>query len=513
MTRSHTTHTGTAGRPSRTAIVRSTAVLGAMALAAMAACKDSNVPFFTAPTSVPTTPAGIKNAVTGLFSGTRLDMGTFVLDMAGFGRQAGNFTNTEPRFITYNLGVVATVPPTGATGGVWGFEYTNVLQAKQIIAALPKVTPAFSPAEVAGITGLAQTIEAYNYMIIAEIHDSLGISIQDSTPAAAPKAVCIKDGWKYIVALLDSANGNLNLAGGAPIPVTIPPGFSSVGASAGPSTTAGAFAAFNRALAGKAGLELAYAIARSTAGTSPTPTTPGTPDAAALARADSAVTASALYAPASLAPNPTGGFVTTDPFGVYFDWSATSGDQVNPINALFGTLWLMKEMTAGQDTVNDLRWQAKFSADTTPVQQAAYSFVAAQWHYAAYPTTNSPLPIIRNESLVLIRAQIQLGLGNLAAAMTLINDVRTTVGGLAPTSGATYVSVRNALLKEQQISTVLEASADRPIATRMYKLEAAIDTTWNHTTFAPDQHTTVLPLPVAETAALPGGVYAFSCSP
>ena len=190
--------------------------------------------------------------------------------MAGYGRQGGNFTNTEPRFITYNLGVVPTVASTGATGGVWGFEYTNILQGKQIIATLPKVAPAYTTAQLAAITGLVQTLEAYNYMIVAEIHDTTGLEIQRGFGATtAPTQVCVKDGWAYIVSLLDSANDNLNIAGNIPIPVVLPPGFSAVSTTAGPSTAQGSFAAFNRALAGKAGLELAYAIARHTPASSP----------------------------------------------------------------------------------------------------------------------------------------------------------------------------------------------------------------------------------------------------
>ena len=503
-----------AGRPSRAVTLRAAAVVGVLGLAAMAACKDSNVPFFTAPTTVPNTPAGIDNGVTGMISGTRLDMGTFVLNMAGYGRQGANFTNTEPRFVTYNLGVVPTVASTGATGGVWGFEYTNILQGKEIIATLPNVAPSYSAAQIAGITGLIQTLEAFNYMIVAEIHDSLGLEIQQGIGATTPPAqVCVKDGWAYIVALLDSANTNLNIAGATPIPVVLPSGFSSVGAFAGPSTAQGSFAAFNRALAAKAGLELAYAIARHTPATSPTPTSPGVPNAAALARADSAMTASALFAPGSLAPNPVGGFTTTDPFGVFLDFGPTSGDQVNPINALANTLWVLKEMTADQDTLHDLRWLAKFRSDSTLVQQPTYSAAAAQWRYVAYPGTNSPIPIVRDESLTLIEAQIQLALGNLANAMTLINDVRTTVGGEGAVSAATYTTVRDALLKEQQISTAFEGSSDRAIALRMYKIEAQEDTTWDviHLPSVTDQHTTVLPVPVAVTSAH-GGTFTFTCS-
>jgi hypothetical protein len=494
----HSRMAGNAGSPRRVARLRGATVLGVLALAAAAACSDSNVPFFTAPTTVPNTPQGIDNGVTGMISGSRLDYGGFVLDMAGFGRQAGNFTNTEPRFITYNLGVVPTVASTGGTGGIWGFEYTNILQAKQIMATLPNVAPAYTTAQLAAITGLLQTMEAYNYMIVAEAHDTLGLEIQGATTAVAPAQVCVKDGWKYIVALLDSANNNLNTAGAIPIPVVLPPGFASVGTSAGPSTAPGSFAAFNRALAGKAGLELAYAIARNTAANAPTPTSPGVPDVGALTRADSAVAASALFSPSNIAPPAPGGFTSTDPFGVYFDFSSSSGDQVNPINALFNTLWLLKEMTADQDTLHDLRWLGKFASNSAVIQQPVYS----------------PMPIIRDESLTLIRAQIQIGLGNLATAMTYINDVRTNAGGEPAATASGYVAVRDALLKEQQISTILEGSSDRAIALRMYKIEAQEDTTWEvvHLQGVTDQHTTVIPIPVAVQSAH-GGAFTFTCSP
>jgi hypothetical protein len=97
--------------------------------------------------------------------------------------------------------------------------------------------------------------------------------------------------------------------------------------------------------------------------------------------------------------------------------------------------------------------------------------------------------------------------------MTYINDVRTVVGGEPAATASSYVAVRDALLKEQQISTVLEGSSDRAIALRMYKIEAQEDTTWEvvHLQGVTDQHTTVIPIPVAVQSAH-GGTFTFSCS-
>jgi hypothetical protein len=466
------------------------------------ACKDSNVPFFTAPTSVPNSITGINSAVTGLFSGTRADQAGYIEHSAGFGRQAADFINTEPRLVTYNTGLV---PMTTTWAGIWATEYNSILASHQILAAIPKVAPAYSPDSTAAIVGVVQTLEALNYMYIAEIHDSLGAAIL-GTAGGLPPAYCNKDIWAYIVALLDSANAQLNVAGGLQPPIVFPNGFSAVSKTSGPSTTLNSFASFNRALAGKAGLELAYAIARTSAGSSPTPSTPGSPDVTALTRADSAITASALYAPNSLPQNPTAGWIT-DNFSVFNDYTASSGDQVNPINAISTTFNVLKELPDGQDTLNDLRWKAKFAHNINAVQQQSYSHVASDFLYTMYPNPSSPIPIVRSEGLTLVEAQIRLGLLDFTGAATLINDVRVEVGGMPAASIANnYVSTRDALLKEQQISTALEGSGDRMIAIRMYKLETVLDTTWG----AQDVHTTLDPIPFAELSGR-GGVFTTTC--
>lgn len=488
-------------------MTRGRVVLGALTLAAIAACSDSNVPFFTAPTSVPNSPVGIQNGVTGLFSATRLDLGTFVLDMAGYGRQYGNFTNTEPRFITYTLGINPT-PNSWAAG--WAQEYSNIAQAKQLIATLPQVHPAYTAAQLAAITGVVETLEALNYMYVVEYHDSSGMAVMQSTTATTPPPLyCLKDAWAYIVALLDTANGNLTLAGSAPLPVKTPAGFGAVNSLAAPSNVPGAFAAFNRALAGKAGLEYAYAIARS-GGSAPTPTTPGAPDVAALTAADSDITHSALYDTTALAPTPAGQFAH-DLHSVLHDFSAASGDQVNAMNAFIGTGAVLNDLVVGVDTIHDLRWKAKFGPNPNAVQQQSYNFIASPYIYVMYASPTAPIPIVRNEELTLVRAQIEIGLGHYPAALALINAVRERVGGPALTplpgsTGSSYVSIRDALLKEQNISTALEGSYDRAISIRMYNLAAQLDTTWDKTKYKPDQHTTVSPLPTAEISGRGGSV-------
>src|SRR6185312_2327475 len=284
---------------------RARALLGAATLAMAAACSDSAVPFFDAPTSVPTSTTGIQNAITGLFSATRSDVPAYVSYAGSFGRDIFEFQGASPG----TFGPVAGLNPPTNTGpqatGVWDNEYLQIRQANTIIASLTSVS-AYTPQQAAAIVGVVQTIKALNFMMLAETRDTLGIPLYAVVRNPLDPPYCNKDVWAYIVALLDSGFARLNAAGTTSLPVLLPVGFASVAQTAAPSTATGAFAAFNRALAGKAGLEYAYALARSTAGTHPTPSSMGSPNQVALLRADSALTASALYDPSAIVPPAAG---------------------------------------------------------------------------------------------------------------------------------------------------------------------------------------------------------------
>jgi len=479
-------------------------LIAAAAIVGFAACSDSNVPFFTEPTGVANTPGGIQNAVTGLFAASRIDAGTYINWMSQFARDQGNIQFSNPQDVLTGTG--GEPIPSGDIEP-WINSYRAVGAAIAIIAAVPKVQPAFTAPQAAATAGVAQTLEALNLMQVAETRDTLPIPIHAAADGSAGPVYCSKDAWRQIVAILDSANNSLTTAGAIALPFKVPPGFGAVSQTAGPSTAAGSFASFNRALAGKANLELAYAIARGT-GHSPTASTPGSPDVAALTAAQTALTASALTA-VPLTPPAPGGF-SENSAGVFWDYSSQSGDIVNPINAQGGIWQTLVGFTKDVDTVADARWLAKFVPQTHQLQIPADLPIAdTNWFYAHYPTTSSPIPIIRNENLILYEAQVQLGLGNLAGAITLINQVHQQAGGFASALAipSTYTAVRDSLLKEQRISTVFEASGDRTISIRMYGLQTTVDTTWG----AKDLHTSLLPIPTSELGGR-GGNYTATCS-
>jgi hypothetical protein len=499
-------------------------VVGGALLVALSACKDSVVPYYTAPTSVPTSATGIQNAVTGLFAATRNDQHYFLIYTSAMARDALVFLSFDPGFVTELAGNQAAVNSDYTSTLVWNREFTDAKQANEIVAALANV-PAYSAAQVAAITGMMQTLKALNFMVLADTRDTLGIPIYAVVNGVSSPPYCNKDVWAYIVTLLDSGNANLNTAGAIALPVTVPTGFASVGQTAGPSTVQGSFAAFNRALAAKANLELAYAIARTPSGgaAAPTPISPGSPNVSALTRADSAMTASALYNPSAITP-PVSGPFPLDAFGVYHTYSSQSGDLANPINDFYTVMEPMDDLLADVDTANDLRWKAKFTANPVPPLEPPYSDAGAPFSYVPIATPNGPEPIVRAEELELVRAEIQLGLGNYAAAAGMVNVVHQQAGGFVSplTIAPTYTAVRDTLMKELRISTVLEGSVDHLIAIRMWGLAAVSDTTWLATS-GPDAvavnaiggtpvdfHTTISPIPVGELSGR-NGTYNLSC--
>jgi len=523
MTRIYENHSetiGVSGRSARRSGRRAGMLALGLAMSA-AACSDSVVPYFQAPTSIPNSPAGIQNGVVGLFSGSRNDVSNYVFWNGAFGRDLGYFVTSAPPVLTVPGGLTPVAPGNFNFVDGWTNEYAMIRQANAIFTNVAKVS-SYSAAQIAAVQGMVQTIKAYDYMLLAETRDTIGIPLYAVSGNPSDPPYCNKDVWQYIVAVLDSGFAELNAAGNIPLPVKLPVGYTAVSAVAAPSTQLGSFASFNRALAGKAGLQYAYAIARNSAGTHPTPTTAGAPDVAALTRADSAITASALYDTTFIAP-PAAGPFAIDAHGVYHNFSGSSGDIQNGIFIAYYNYDTFFDFQYDVDTLNDKRWLNKFVADPFPVQVAQYAGVSSAKNYLPYSQVNAPIPIVRVEELELVRAQIQLGLGNFANAITMINHVHQKAGGFASplNIAANYPAVRDTLLKEQRISTVFEGSGDRMIALRMYHLEAVADTTWQATGAGPDApvvtalgnptdyHTTVSSYPPPE-AAQRGG-YTLTC--
>jgi hypothetical protein len=81
--------------------------------------------------------------------------------------------------------------------------------------------------------------------------------------------------------------------------------------------------------------------------------------------------------------------------------------------------------------------------------------IPANYYFTIYSSTTSPAPIIRNEELILLRAEAEIQTGAPGAALTDINMVRTISGKLAPLASLGTDPI-GTLLYERRMSLLWE---------------------------------------------------------
>ena len=98
------------------------------------------------------------------------------------------------------------------------------------------------------------------------------------------------------------------------------------------------------------------------------------------------------------------------------------------------------------------------------------------WAFNRYPTNTTPVPLIKNEELILIRAEANIQGGTVTGADPRddINLVRTASGNLPPISAVTWAALttaqrRDTLLYEKRYSLMYE-NGDRWVDLRRYGL-------------------------------------------
>lgn len=409
-------------------------------VALLGACKDStavpdlNNPSFGDVLNKPLTKIGLQNLVTGYHDAQRASLGIAPANYIVFGevmaRDAYRTDASESRYVNEFLN--GTPDPSAFSGaGNWTPFFRDIRAANTILQVLPSLpaTENVSAAEQSAVKGMVRTMKAIDYYKALEYRDTLGIPIAVDPPLGSPLGaiVCKPKVLAYISALLDSARDDL-LAGGSAFPVALPPGF------AGFDTPA-TFILFNRAWKGK--VELYRALDHA----APTGTTGFT---AAIA----AINASFIN--------------TTDPAqigkGVYFTFSTSPGDTPNQL--VDGNLHLNPQIS------DSLQAGDRRGSKIIPVTPATIQGLTYKSNYSV--TQTSPIAYIKNEELILLRAQARVGLGDLAGALADVNYVRSAAGGLAPLAPfASATAAIDAILREKRYSLLME-SAHRLVDLRAY---------------------------------------------
>lgn len=411
-------------------------------------------------------PDEVQAAVTGVIISGRNNMAGWVLASAILGREAYRFDPSEPRYVTELLQGPLD-PGSGFGGGEWAGEYSTIRSAYNLLNVLG-TAQGLTTAQQNGARGVVQTFQALAYMRILDAHTEDSIPVDVNRAVTAPLAPFVSNAaaWAHVLSLLDSGQTALQAAGGS-FSFALPPGFAGFDA---PAT----FLKFNRAIMARA---QAYLGAQGC---------PTCYDAALVALAASFVDSTQ---PMSL--------------GVYYDFGTGSGDTPNGLSQAPSTAIqlvhpsILDSVQKKPDSTLDNRYLAKVTNRGSGLTDGGRSS-ALSW--IRYPTPSAQIPIIRNEELLLLRAEANNGASSrdAAAAAADINTVRVSSGGLAPLAGLAGFpadSVVGLLLRERKYSLLYEGGFRWTDMRRFNRLgDILIDVAGDHVF-------STLPIPLAEVQA------------
>jgi starch-binding outer membrane protein, SusD/RagB family len=387
-------------------------------------CKDLLVPDYNNPSledlANNPTPTKIKQASQGLLVGTRTGIGEqngYVSLLGIVGRESYNFDPADPRFVTEMLIGPLDGGSPAFGGNLFANPYRNIRNANILLGAVDKVT-GMTDAEKSAVRGFAKTIQALDYLNVINTRDDLGAPLDVNIgPTDVPAPIVAKAAvFTQISTLLDDGLTAI-AAGGSAFPFALSPGFSSF-------ATPADFTKFNRAL--KARVE-AY-------------------------RGNYATVLTAL----------NGSFLDTSApltLGAYHSYSTGSGDTQNALfdptgRAILAHPAILTDAEAKPDGTPDARALAKVTQ--LPADHTVQG-VTTNLEFTIYGSNTAPIPIIRNEELILLRAEARYFTNDVSGALTDINFIRTTSGGLAPrgpfVSQSDFVTE---LLKQRRYSLMFE---------------------------------------------------------
>jgi hypothetical protein len=372
--------------------------------------QNTNAPTVEELTGTPSR-ATLARTATGIFSQANTSVQAIIQQWGIYGREGYNLLGNDPR----ETGEEIRGPqdPGGRAGGIWLGHYQAIRTINAYLAALPNGV-GVTDAERRASAGFAKTLKAWHMHTVAIRSGPIGMPIDVDKPITDPPApfVSFAAAEEAVSALLDEALADLQ-AGGAAFPFTVAPGFTGF-------TTPSTFVQFNRALAAKVLVHRATFNACT----------------ACWAQANTALGASFITTaslPGSLAN------------GVYYAYSNAAGEPANPIteNITILRYWVHPSIVAGAQLRGngqpDLRLTSKVTQAPAPrdLNGLTGTHKPTMYNLATNPQVadqNTDIPWIKNEELILLRAEIRWNTGDKAGAIADLNLIRDHAGGLAPTS-------------------------------------------------------------------------------
>lgn len=416
--------------------------------------------------------SSVGAAATGMLIGNRAGTSApnaYVSQLGILGRESYNFDAADPRFIGELLqGQLQPGSPFG--GNFWTAPYANIRLGNIILDAVDAV-PDYSAEERSAIQGYVHTINALDLLRVIVTRDTIGAIIETNSPIddiddlgpVASRA----DVYAEITSKLDSAADELAAAGAATFPFGLSSGYADF-------NTPATFIAFNRAMRARVAVYLEdWQVALD------------------------ALEASFLDPEASF------------DLGVYHTFTTGTGDAQN---GLINVNIFAHPSFEADAQPNGAVFDARFTTKITRVEEGGTGGgLQSNLRFTIYGGPDASVTIIRNEELILLRAEANWGLGNLEEAIADLNIVRVGAGGLAPLPTTLSADeVEEEILYNRRYSLMFEGGhrwIDLKRHGRTEPCGAAPETTGTSNCMPLDQATNVInlryPIPTAECDGRP----------
>ena len=452
----------------------------ALAVALVAAgCKDNPV---ANPIDAPTVDAlsggltrrSLQQLATGVTAQDREGFNTsgYLIIPEIYARDVYRIDASEPRWV---LETLAGNPDPGSFAGGGGFTdfFVAIRSANTILLSLQTPDPSqFTAAEANAARGFFRTMKALDYYRVLELRDTVGIPIQTDDPAEVTAIRCKTAVLTFIAALLDSANADFTAAGGTTVlPFKLPTGMSTFGRD---YNVVSNLILFNRGLKGK--VDFYRALDRTN------------PQAALYQTAINELT----QALGGAAP----GAVPASQMSVGAYYRFVPGGSENEANLRSDSRIGLHPLIRDSVQVGDTRGSKIVNRTLLQGNNISTTLTAS---FAVPSAANEalPIPILKDEELVLLRAQAEIGAGQLAAATLDINSVRTQYGLLPHVTFTSAAAAIDAVLYEKRYSLLFEGP-QRLVDLRGY---GRLNGTYFRQELSTDPFNAAMPIPRAELNA------------
>ena len=365
----------------------------------------------------------LQNLADGSESAMRESLGAYYDDVCAIGREYYRFSTSDPRFTSDLLGKSNAVLDNNTfyITNPFAARYRVIRNTNILIDALTNTKATITDAQRKAGIAYAKTIQAYQLLSVFNLLYNNGVRVDVKDPDKLGPFLNAQQSIEAIMNLLNEADNDLkNNNTDLPFTTTLY------------SRNAVQFSKFNRALAARVAVYKQDWTA-----------------------ANSALTNSFMD---------LNGDLNT---GVFHLFSAAGGDQLNPLfypRNSNGETRVAHPSFVTNAEAGDKRLNKVIMRTATAFQDALQS----DYDFYLYKTNIDPIPIIRNEELILILAEAKAQAGSTNDAVAAINKIRNAAG-LADYSGATDKnSLITEVLKQRRYS--LFGEGHRWIDLRRYNL-------------------------------------------